>query len=57
MEFYREELKNQDLYKNALANAEYAIPIPQYSEGQSLTSIWAVRSLGIDPTTGGRVVP
>ena len=52
MEFYREELKNQDLYKNALANAEYAIPIPQYSEGQSLTSIWAVRSLGIDPTTG-----
>ena len=25
---------------------------PQYVTGQSLTGIWAVRSLGIDPATG-----
>lgn len=50
-----------DYYKNGIANQDdpdivddnnYAIPIAQYEEGQSLTSIWAVRSLGIDPTTG-----
>ncbi len=28
----------------------------QYAEGESLTSIWAVRSLGIDPTTGKRAI-
>lgn len=27
-------------------------PIIRYEEGQSMTAIWAVRSLGIDPATG-----
>ena len=27
-------------------------PIVRYEEGQSMTAIWAVRSLGIDPATG-----
>ncbi len=27
-------------------------PIIRYAEGQSMTAIWAVRSLGIDPATG-----
>lgn len=36
-------------------NAQYAVPISQYEEGQSLTSIWAVKSLGIDPTTGKEI--
>ena len=27
-------------------------PIIRYEEGQSMTAIWAVKSLGIDPTTG-----
>lgn len=45
-----------DFYKSetgaALRDSKYAVPIAQYEEGQSLTSIWAVKSLGIDPTTG-----
>ena len=45
-----------DFYKSetgaALRDSKYAVPIVQYEEGQSLTSIWAVKSLGIDPTTG-----
>lgn len=31
---------------------KFAKPIPKYEEGGSLTSIFAMRSLGIDPTTG-----
>ena len=50
--FYKEELKHQALYGTSSTDANYAIPIPQYEEGQSMTSIWAVRSFGIDPTTG-----
>ena len=34
---------------------KYSVPIAQYEEGQSLTSIWAVKSLGIDPTTGQEI--
>lgn len=30
-------------------------PLPRYEVGQSLTRIWAVRSLGIDPATGNEV--
>ena len=30
-------------------------PLPQYVEGESLTNIWAVRSLGIDPATGEEI--
>ena len=30
-------------------------PVVRYEEGQSMTAIWAVRSAGIDPTTGREV--
>ena len=49
-EFYKKELQYQAIYNTSLKDANYAVPISQYAE--SLTSIWAVRSLGIDPTTG-----
>ena len=51
-EFYKKEIQSQTLYNSSLKDANYAVPTPQYAEGESLTSIWAVRSLGIDPTTG-----
>ena len=38
-----------------IRDSQYAVPISQYEEGQSLTSIWAVKSLGIDPTTGKEI--
>ena len=41
--------------KASREGAEYSVPLPQYEEGASLTSIWAVRSLGIDPTTGKEI--
>lgn len=50
--------KNEALYQETLGlshGAEYSVPLPQYEEGASLTSIWAVRSLGIDPTTGKEI--
>lgn len=40
--------KNQEEANNKKNTA----PIIRYEEGQSMTAIWAVRSLGIDPTTG-----
>lgn len=33
-------------------NNKTTSPIIRYEEGQSMTAIWAVRSLGIDPVTG-----
>lgn len=50
-------LRVQEFYKEANVvgqkyDSKYAVPISQYEEGKSLTSIWAVQSLGIDPTTG-----
>lgn len=54
---YNERVK--EFYKKAAQelefNPSYSVPISQYEEGQSLTSIWAVRSLGIDPTTGKEI--
>lgn len=32
--------------------ADYTTPLTRYEEGQSLTAIWAVKSLGIDPVNG-----
>ncbi|WP_294469803.1 SusC/RagA family TonB-linked outer membrane protein [uncultured Bacteroides sp.] len=52
--FYKKELDSQNL-GFSLTDAAYSVPIPQYEEGRSLTSIWAVRSLGIDPTTGEEI--
>lgn len=53
-EFYQKEVVNQqdNIIKKDL---KYSVPIAQYEEGQSLTSIWAVKSLGIDPTTGQEI--
>lgn len=35
---------------------EYSIlPLPRYAEGRSTTAIWAVPSLGIDPSTGKEI--
>lgn len=52
-------LRVQEFYKQGINNkgydAQYSVPIAQYEEGQSLTSIWAVKSLGIDPTTGKEI--
>lgn len=50
VEFYK---KGMD--KEIDDHTNYAVPIAQYEEGQSLTSIWAVKSLGIDPTTGKEI--
>ena len=54
--FYQKEAFNQILLGQSLSgNVDYSIPVAKYEEGQSLTSIWAVRSLGIDPTTGKEI--
>ncbi|QUT31923.1 TonB dependent receptor [Bacteroides xylanisolvens] len=50
-EFY-ENIVNEEYGRY---NSKYGVPISQYEEGQSLTSIWAVKSLGIDPTTGKEI--
>ena len=42
-------LKNYNSEQDANATKS---PIIRYEEGQSMTAIWAVRSLGIDPATG-----
>ncbi|MBS7154737.1 MAG: SusC/RagA family TonB-linked outer membrane protein [Sanguibacteroides justesenii] len=50
-DYYGEAEDRQD-GNSPLWNAEYSKPIMKYEEGASLTSIFAVRSLGIDPVTG-----
>lgn len=50
-EYYKSEQIKQ-LNGIAVSDAAFSVPIAQYAEGQSLTSIWAVKSLGIDPSTG-----
>ncbi len=44
-----EALKNYNSEQDANSTKS---PIIRYEEGQSMTAIWAVRSLGIDPATG-----
>ena len=31
-------------------------PLPRYEEGESLSRIWVVRSLGIDPASGDEIL-
>ena len=50
-EYYKSEQIKQ-LNGISVGDAAFSVPIAQYAEGQSLTSIWAVKSLGIDPSTG-----
>lgn len=42
---------NKEQDENAMNNA-LTSPTLRYEEGQSMTAIWAVKSLGIDPATG-----
>jgi TonB-linked SusC/RagA family outer membrane protein len=46
-----EYVDNVNNANNAMS-ADQTRPQPRYIKGQSLTGIWAVRSLGIDPATG-----
>lgn len=43
-------------YNDQQTNAVNNRPITRYEEGQSMTAIWAVPSLGIDPTTGNDIL-
>lgn len=44
-------LDNDELSKEERPNA----PLPHYVEGESINRLWAVRSLGIDPSTGKEI--
>lgn len=44
-----EALKNMNERNSANKSSE---PLPRYQEGESLTGIWAMKSLGIDPASG-----
>ncbi len=53
-DFYRDGIKgssDSELDSETLAKMKYA-PLPQYYVGASTTAIYAVKSLGIDPSTG-----
>lgn len=41
--------------ENYLENKREKYPLPRYENGYSQTTIWVVRSMGIDPTTGREV--
>lgn len=43
-------------YNDQQTNTVSSKPITRYEEGQSMTAIWAVPSLGIDPTTGNDIL-
>ena len=50
--------KEDDLLNNpgmALEDKRKKHPLPRYENGYSQTTIWAVRSMGIDPQTGREV--
>jgi TonB-linked SusC/RagA family outer membrane protein len=54
----RDKIKTTSAYIDAVnkmndeMTVDQTLPQPRYVAGQSLTGIWAVRSLGIDPATG-----
>lgn len=46
----------EEINKNNQANeSNYATPLPQYAEGESVTALKLVRSGGIDPATGKEI--
>ena len=47
--------KNTLVYNSSIGNNSISEPFKQYVEGGSLTPIYAVRSLGIDPTNGKEI--
>lgn len=44
---------NEQAYANA--DGDYTRPLPQYVNGASMSNIWGMRSLGIDPQSGDEV--
>ncbi len=42
-------------YAGELADSKYTQPLPQFVEGGSIYSIWAVQSVGVDPVTGKEI--
>ncbi|WP_316821570.1 SusC/RagA family TonB-linked outer membrane protein [Pedobacter gandavensis] len=49
-------LKKMNEQNDAMADKnKQTRPLPRYQEGQSVNAIWAVRSAGIDPSTGMEV--
>lgn len=52
---YYEEAENKQVKGTPSTDSKYAKPISKYEEGGSLTSIFAMRSLGIDPTNGKEI--
>lgn len=52
----KDDITNKNEYPDHEANkGKLTRPKVRYAEGQSLSAIWAVRSLGIDPTTGAEI--
>lgn len=45
----------EDFYTTPLSEKREKKPLPRYENGYSQTTIWAVRSMGIDPQTGREV--
>lgn len=46
-------LRNQEIYADT--DADLTKPLPQYVNGESMTGIWGMKSMGIDPQTGEEV--
>lgn len=53
-ESYKDAEKDQES-NNVIGDDKYSEPIMKYEEGASLTSIFAMRSMGIDPVTGREI--
>ncbi len=45
-----------DSYQTNTSNNAFSTPLARYVEGKSLNTIWAVRSLGIDPQNGKEIL-
>lgn len=48
--------KMNDINSESIKEGKTNVPLPRYVEGESLNGIWAVRSLGIDPSTGKEIL-
>lgn len=53
-ESYKDAEQDQES-NNVIRDDKYSEPIMKYEEGASLTSIFAMRSMGIDPVTGREI--
>ncbi|MBO9632386.1 MAG: SusC/RagA family TonB-linked outer membrane protein [Chitinophagaceae bacterium] len=48
-------LRKMNAKNDVISGSSQTRPLPRYEEGQSVNAIWAVRSAGIDPSTGQEV--